>query len=97
MKHNYHIFPKWVILPRIPYGDKLFSLKQKWRTKLFSLEREDVHSVVNILLCVFPKIFSFSKWQMHEEEQEEEDQEEEKREGEATSKSNSALGFFLLL
>lgn len=57
MKHNHHIFPKWVILPRISYEDKLFSLKQEWRTKLFFLEREDICRVANTSLCAFLKYF----------------------------------------
>lgn len=57
MKHNHHIFPKWVILPRISNEDKLFFPKQEWRTKLFSLEREDICRVTNISLCAFLKYF----------------------------------------
>lgn len=67
MKHNHHIFPKWVILPRISYGDKLFSLKQEWRTKLFSLEREDVCRVANISLCAFLKYFQSWSGRFHKQ------------------------------
>lgn len=57
MKHYHHILPKWVILPRIPYEDKLFSMKQEWRTKVFSLEMEGIFRVANISLCAFLKYF----------------------------------------
>lgn len=57
LKHNHHMFPKWVILPRISYGDKLFSLKQEWRTKLVFLERKYTYRVANISLCAILKYF----------------------------------------
>lgn len=64
-----HILPKWVILPRIYYGDSLFSLKQGQRTKLFSLEGEDVFRVANVLLCVFLKYFLSCSGRIHKEEE----------------------------